>query len=228
MLDAALDAVMLLLAARFENRWICPWRLLLGALIGSGTAWITRTLAFSRGQTALLWLPTAYAMMLAAQGKRALAHPVRSICLLLCAAGLMGGTLTALSGAAGSLGIAYAAGGVCMAVMTASLIRARQAALDIKCVQIACSYRGRAVRFEAIIDSGNTLSFIGKYFAAKNAKSVRICTLLNKPSRREVEIDVDYIGFDVPDAFVVGYGLDYQEYYRNLPYIGVLKPEIYS
>ncbi len=81
---------------------------------------------------------------------------------------------------------------------------------------------------EDIIDSGNTLSFIGKYFAAKNAKSVRICTLLNKPSRREVEIDVDYIGFDVPDAFVVGYGLDYQEYYRNLPYIGVLKPEIYS
>ena len=81
---------------------------------------------------------------------------------------------------------------------------------------------------EDIIDSGNTLSFINKYFSAKNAKSVRICTLLNKPSRREVEIDVDYIGFDVPDEFVVGYGLDYQEYYRNLPYIGVLKPEIYE
>ena len=81
---------------------------------------------------------------------------------------------------------------------------------------------------EDIIDSGNTLSFINKYFNAKNAKSVRICTLLNKPSRREVEIDVDYIGFDVPDEFVVGYGLDYQEYYRNLPYIGVLKPEIYE
>ncbi len=72
------------------------------------------------------------------------------------------------------------------------------------------------------------IDFIGKYFAAKNAKSVRICTLLNKPSRREVEIDVDYIGFDVPDEFVVGYGLDYREYYRNLPYIGVLKPEIYA
>ena len=81
---------------------------------------------------------------------------------------------------------------------------------------------------EDIIDSGNTLNFIEKYFSAKNAKSVRICTLLNKPSRREVEIDVDYIGFDVPDEFVVGYGLDYQEYYRNLPYIGVLKPEIYE
>lgn len=81
---------------------------------------------------------------------------------------------------------------------------------------------------EDIIDSGNTLSFITKYFAAKNAKSVRICTLLNKPSRREVEIPVDYIGYEVPDEFVVGFGLDYQEYYRNLPYIGVLKPEIYQ
>lgn len=81
---------------------------------------------------------------------------------------------------------------------------------------------------EDIIDSGNTLSFIKRYFSAKNARSVRICTLLNKPDRREVEIDVDYIGFDVPDEFVVGYGLDYNEYYRNLPYIGVLKREIYA
>lgn len=81
---------------------------------------------------------------------------------------------------------------------------------------------------EDIIDSGNTLSFIKSYFAAKNANSVRICTLLNKPSRREVNIDVDYIGYDIPDEFVVGYGLDYAEHYRNLPYIGVLKPDIYS
>lgn len=81
---------------------------------------------------------------------------------------------------------------------------------------------------EDIIDSGNTLNFINRYFSAKNARSVRICTLLDKPSRREVEIDVDYVGFEVPDEFVVGYGLDYQEYYRNLPYIGVLKPEIYA
>ena len=81
---------------------------------------------------------------------------------------------------------------------------------------------------EDIIDSGNTLSFIKKYFSAKNAKSVKICTLLNKPSRREVEINVDYIGFDIEDEFVVGYGLDYDEYYRNLPYIGVLKREIYE
>jgi hypoxanthine phosphoribosyltransferase len=81
---------------------------------------------------------------------------------------------------------------------------------------------------EDIIDSGNTLSFIKSYFNAKKAKSVRICTLLNKPSRRVVEIDVDYIGFDVPDEFVVGYGLDYNEYYRNLPYVGILKRCVYS
>ena len=81
---------------------------------------------------------------------------------------------------------------------------------------------------EDIIDSGNTLSFIKAYFAAKNANSVRICTLLNKPSRRVVDIDVEYIGFDIPDEFVIGYGLDYNEHYRNLPYVGVLDRSVYS
>ncbi len=81
---------------------------------------------------------------------------------------------------------------------------------------------------EDIIDSGNTLSFIKAYFNAKNANSVKICTLLNKPSRRVVNIDVDYIGYDIEDEFVIGYGLDYNEHYRNLPYVGVLKRSIYS
>ncbi|MBQ2971517.1 MAG: hypoxanthine phosphoribosyltransferase [Ruminococcus sp.] len=81
---------------------------------------------------------------------------------------------------------------------------------------------------EDIIDSGNTLSFIKAYFGAKNANSVRICTLLNKPSRRVVDIPVDYIGYDIEDEFVIGYGLDYNEHYRNLPYVGVLKRSIYS
>jgi len=81
---------------------------------------------------------------------------------------------------------------------------------------------------EDIIDSGNTLSFISKYLAAKHAGSVKICTLLNKPSRRQTDIPVDYIGVDIPDEFVVGYGLDFSEYYRNLPYIGILKPSVYS
>ncbi|MBQ6626119.1 MAG: hypoxanthine phosphoribosyltransferase [Ruminococcus sp.] len=81
---------------------------------------------------------------------------------------------------------------------------------------------------EDIIDSGNTLSFIKAYFAAKNANSVKICTLLNKPSRRVVDIDVDYIGYDIPDEFVIGYGLDYNEHYRNLPYVGILDRSVYS
>ncbi|MBQ4569240.1 MAG: hypoxanthine phosphoribosyltransferase [Ruminococcus sp.] len=81
---------------------------------------------------------------------------------------------------------------------------------------------------EDIIDSGNTLNFITKYFKAKNAESVKICTLLSKPDRRVVDIPVDYIGVEVPDEFVVGYGLDFDENYRNLPYIGILKPSVYS
>ena len=81
---------------------------------------------------------------------------------------------------------------------------------------------------EDILDSGNTLSFLKQYFLTKGAASVSICTLLDKPSRREKAITADYIGFVVPDEFVVGYGLDYAQKYRNLPYIGVLKPEVYS
>jgi len=157
LLDTALDAVILLIAARFENRWIRPRRLLLGAVLGAGCAWLARVLALSQGLAAMLWLPTACLMTLAAQGKRAILHPVRCICLLLCAAGLLGGTLTALCGAMGSLGIAYAAGCVCMAVMTVNLLRTRRAAMDVKRVQITCSHRGRTVQFEAMIDSGNTL-----------------------------------------------------------------------
>lgn len=81
---------------------------------------------------------------------------------------------------------------------------------------------------EDIIDSGNTLAFILKYFEAKGANSVKICTLLSKPDRRVVEIPVDYIGAEIPDEFVIGYGLDYAENYRNLPYVGILKRSVYS
>ena len=81
---------------------------------------------------------------------------------------------------------------------------------------------------EDILDSGNTLEFLKKYLMAKGAASVTIVTLLDKPSRREKAITADYIGFVVPDEFVVGYGLDYAQQYRNMPYIGVLKPEVYS
>ena len=81
---------------------------------------------------------------------------------------------------------------------------------------------------EDILDSGNTLEFLKKYLMAKGAVSVTIVTLLDKPSRREKAITADYAGFVVPDEFVVGYGLDYAQQYRNMPYIGVLKPEVYN
>lgn len=81
---------------------------------------------------------------------------------------------------------------------------------------------------EDILDSGNTLEFLKNYLMAKGAASITIVTLLDKPSRREKAITADYIGFVVPDEFVVGYGLDYAQQYRNMPYIGVLKPEVYS
>lgn len=76
---------------------------------------------------------------------------------------------------------------------------------------------------EDIIDSGITLDFLRKEFIARGAKKVRICTLLSKKARRKTEVPVDYMGYDIPDEFVVGYGLDYAQKYRNLPYIGVIE-----
>jgi hypoxanthine phosphoribosyltransferase len=81
---------------------------------------------------------------------------------------------------------------------------------------------------EDIIDTGNTLKNLRKMLLTRNPKSLKIASLLDKPSRRKVEIEGDYVGFEVPNEFVVGYGLDYAEKYRNLPEIGVLKPEIYT
>lgn len=81
---------------------------------------------------------------------------------------------------------------------------------------------------EDIIDSGRTLSYMRRSLMARTPASLRICTLLNKPARREVQVAVDYVGFDIPDEFVVGYGLDFDELYRNLPYIAVLKPELFA
>jgi hypoxanthine phosphoribosyltransferase len=81
---------------------------------------------------------------------------------------------------------------------------------------------------EDIIDTGLTLNYLVRYLRGKNPASLRIVTLLDKPARRLVEIDVDYIGFTIPDQFVVGYGLDYGELYRNLRFVGVLKPEVYT
>lgn len=81
---------------------------------------------------------------------------------------------------------------------------------------------------EDILDSGRTLNYIKEILLARNPKSIRICTLFDKPERRDVDLYADYIGSKVPNEFIVGYGLDYNEYYRNLPYIGVLKESVYS
>ena len=81
---------------------------------------------------------------------------------------------------------------------------------------------------EDIVDSGKTLSHLSKYLELKGAHSVKTVTLLDKPSRREVEFNPDYVGKEIPDEFVVGFGLDYDEKLRNLPYIGILKREVYS
>ena len=81
---------------------------------------------------------------------------------------------------------------------------------------------------EDILDSGNTLKFVVDMIKKRHPKSVEVCALLDKPSRRIADIQAKYVGREIPDEFVVGYGLDYDEKYRNLPYIGVLKPEVYT
>ncbi len=91
------------------------------------------------------------------------------------------------------------------------------------------SIAGRHVLIvEDIVDSGLTLSYLRESLQRRGPASLRICAFLNKPARREATVHVDYIGFDIPNEFVVGYGLDYAERYRNLPYIGVLNPDVYS
>ena len=93
---------------------------------------------------------------------------------------------------------------------------------------IANPVEGRDVLVvEDIVDTGNTLAFVLEHLRSQRPATVRLCTLLDKPARRIVPIEIDYRGFEIPDKFVVGYGLDYAERYRNLPFIGVLRPEVY-
>jgi len=81
---------------------------------------------------------------------------------------------------------------------------------------------------EDIVDTGHTLAYILDNLRTRRPADIKVCVLLSKPSRREAPVEVDYLGFEIPDKFVVGYGLDYAENYRNLPFIGVLKPELYK
>ncbi len=92
-----------------------------------------------------------------------------------------------------------------------------------------CSIEGRNVLLvEDIVDSGNTLSYLVRMLEDRHPATLRIMTLLDKPDRREAEVKVDWTGFSIPNEFVVGYGLDFDEVYRNLPYIGVVKPSVYG
>jgi len=96
-------------------------------------------------------------------------------------------------------------------------------------MDLASSIRGRHVLIvEDIIDSGRTLHYLLSALGTREPASLRLCVLLDKPERREVPVHVDYVGFNIPDYFVVGYGLDFAEKYRNLRFIGVLKPELYT
>ncbi len=94
---------------------------------------------------------------------------------------------------------------------------------------VSCSIKDRhVVILEDILDTCLTLKFVTEHLRGMEPASLKICTLLDKPERRKVDIFADYIGFSIPNEFVVGFGLDYKEFYRNLPFIGVLKPEVYS
>ncbi len=94
---------------------------------------------------------------------------------------------------------------------------------------ISTDIAGRhVVILEDILDSGLTLRYTVDHLLAKGPASLRICTFLDKPERRRAQVEADYVGFTIPNLFVVGYGLDYDEEYRNLPYVGILKPEAYS
>lgn len=119
-------------------------------------------------------------------------------------------------------------------VFMADLVRACQLKSDVEFIAVS-SYENATVSsgrhliiVEDILDSGNTLAFLKNYLMTKGAKSISIVTLLDKPARREKAVEADLAGFVVPDEFVVGYGLDYAQLYRNLPYIGVLKPAVYE
>ena len=97
------------------------------------------------------------------------------------------------------------------------------------CIRDSRKIEGRHLLIvEDILDSGLTLSYLMELLRARNPASISLCAFLNKPDRRKADVRPDYCGFDIPDAFVVGYGLDYDEHFRNLPYVGILAPEVYG
>lgn len=101
---------------------------------------------------------------------------------------------------------------------------------EVRLIQdLSAGIKGRDVLIvEDIIDSGHTLKYLNKLFAQRGANSIKICAFLDKPDRREVDVKADYVGYEVPNEFIVGYGLDYNNLYRNLPYLGILKRSVYA
>ena len=117
-----------------------------------------------------------------------------------------------------------------MDFMDVSSYEGTESSGDIRIIKdLDCSVKGLDILLvEDIVDTGRTLSVVKQMLYNKGAQRVKIVSLLDKPDRRVVEIEADYVGFTIPNEFVVGYGLDYNQKYRNLPYIGILKPEIYE
>ena len=133
-------------------------------------------------------------------------------------------------------------------IFMADLMRASQLMCDVEFIAVSSYQNGTVssgrvqithdlqqditgreiVIVEDILDSGMTLSYILELLQSRGPRSIRLCTLFDKPERRTVDITADYVGTTVPDAFIVGYGLDYDEKYRNLPFVGILKPEVYG
>jgi hypoxanthine phosphoribosyltransferase len=133
-------------------------------------------------------------------------------------------------------------------VFLADLIRSMEIPLSVDLLEVSSSGAGpetsgqvrilkdlsrsiedrEVIVVEDIIDTGLTLNYLLRYLGERNPASMRVCCLLDKPARRLAEIEIDYRGFTIPDRFVIGYGLDYDERYRNLPYVGVLRPSVYS
>ena len=117
-----------------------------------------------------------------------------------------------------------------MDFMDVSSYEGTESSGDIRIIiDLDCSVKGLDILLvEDIVDTGRTLSVVKQMLYNKGAQRVKIVSLLDKPDRRVVDIEADYVGFTIPNEFVVGYGLDYNQKYRNLPYIGILKPEIYE
>lgn len=156
-LDLFMDMLALAMALRLEGRQLRLGPLALGAALGAAGARGISRLPLARAQAVALWLPLAFVMRLAAGGRAALERPVRGTLVLLSAFGLLGGVISALYGAFGSLGLAYALGLGVAALSAMSAVRARRAAGDVRRLRVALRFRGTEAEFEAIADSGNCL-----------------------------------------------------------------------